>query len=297
MKNYLKLCLFAYILMTGTGCKDEQSETTQTETTVSSENATTDEAKLKTYKDFLNTLDTTNLASSSKAGEEFQKLFTNTDREINDSAYSLFRDFHERMILPQQNIIDKDNNSYAGIFGGVEVSKKVAEHQSTLQKNGFDLNQTEGYVYIEASYEFQKKYVFDRLSPAMQSYFNQSQKEITEGTASDGGLIVEPKILAERVIFWEEFLKKYPNFRWKREVIFEVSSLNNMLFNGLDNTRAFDYDTQKLNAAYQEAYNFLMKSEAETQAKKMLAEYYPILLKNKMKDSPQAQAYREKLKN
>lgn len=301
MKNYLKLLLFTCVLTTGMGCKDKQSEATKTETaqtaTASENTIAVDGVKLKTYQDFLNTLDTANISSSSKAGEEFKKLFASADTETSDSAYCLFRDFHQRMVIPRQNIIDENNESYLGFFGETPVSKKAKDYRDMLQKNGFDLNQTEGYVYTEVSYKFQKKYVFDRLSPAMQSYFIQTQKEITEGTASDGGLIVEPKVLAERVVFWEEFLKKYPNFRWNIEATSSTGWFTDMLLNGLDNTPAFDYETKMLNVSYQQAYRFLMDNKAETQAKKILAEYYPILSQNKMKDSPQAQAYRAKLSN
>ncbi len=207
------IIIFCTILFCATAaCKKTQTENqvqTQMDSTLQN-TRTIAEQKLQDYKQFLNKLDTTNLLSSSKAGLEFVEQFKETDLESNDSAYSLFKNFHESMLSSQQSIVDKNNNAYLELFSGYEnkASKAIKEKKELLEKNGFYLGTVEGYVYVATLPEFQKNYVFGKLSPAMQTYFIQSQKEETEGTADDGGLLVAPKVLSERLIFWENFLLK-----------------------------------------------------------------------------------------
>lgn len=285
-------CMLLFLAITA--CKKKTTETVNTQETT--QETTVNSEKLQNYKQFLNKLDTTILLSASKAGTEFMEQFKDTNVETNDSAYSLFNDFHHLLTVPQQNIMDKDNDAYMQLFLGVDgkPSQKVKEHYTELQKSGFFLGTVEGYTYIAAAPEFQRKYFFEKLSPAMQVYFAQTQKETKEGTADDGGLLVEPKILAERLLFWDNFATQYPNFRWKTLVGYEIQANRGTLLFGMDNTPAFDYETKNLDAAYRVAYRFLIDQHGIAKIGKLFTEYFEILSKTNMKDSPQAQAYREK---
>jgi hypothetical protein len=297
MKSSLILTLYI-LLIFASACKKTETQNLATTNNIidTTKTVSIDKEKLQTYQNFLNKLDTADLLSASKAGTEFLQIFKDTDLDTNDSAFTLFQDFHTQMTAPIQTIVDKENENYLELFlDRGKVSKAVKEFSEKIKTNGFRLGTVEGYVYVAVLPSFQRKYFFDKLSPAMQSYFVAWEKEGQEGTADDGGLLVEPIILAERLVFWENFAKTYPNFRRKQEVIFQKQGLIDMLLNGLPNTPAFLYDTNDLEKSYRVAYRFLIDKNADTEAGKLFIEYYNILSKNNLKDSPKAQEFRTKI--
>lgn len=256
-----------------------------------------DHEKLQSYRQFLGKLDTTNLLSSGKAGTEFMQIFKNADKTTCDSAYSLFKSFHESMLVPQGKIVDAENESFLELFMDTgKPNKRVKEFYEELKKNGFELDVTEGYVYVALKPDFQKKYVYELLSPAMQTYFTQWTKEYEEGLSSDAGLIIEPKALAERIVFWEKFEQQNPDFQWKEDVKANQRNYAYILLNGMENTPTFDYETKQIDETYRIAYKFLAEENKNTRIGKLFQEYSAILSKNSLKDSPQAQTFRTKLK-
>jgi hypothetical protein len=201
------------------------------------------------------------------------------------------------MLEPQGKIVDAENESFLEVFMDMgKPTKRVKEFHEELKKNGFELDVTEGYVYVALKPDFHKKYVYELLSPAMQTYFTQWSKEYEEGLSSDGGLIIEVKTLAERIIFWEKFEQQNPDFQWKEDVKASQRNYTYILLNGMDNTPVFDYETKQVNEEYRLVYRFLAEENKDTKIGKLLQEYYAILSKNNLKDSPQAQAFRTKLK-
>ena len=300
MKTISSLLVYVILCYALVACKKGQSETTSQQTdsipTLATATTSVDSDKLQKYSQFLAQLDTTSMASITKAGAEYRELFATTNTETNDSAYALFRDFHQLLVMPQQTIMDKDNEKYGQLlYNQGKPTQKVKEHYEEMQKNGFYLGTVEGYVYLSPLPEYQKQYVFDKLSPAMQVYFSQKQKEEMEGTADDGGLLVEPKVLAERIIFWEDFLTKNPTFRWKNSLEADNRSTTYFLINGLDNTPTFSYETKSLDTSFRTAYRFLIDTHGQTKIGKLITEYYAILSKTNLKDSPKAQEFRAKV--
>lgn len=252
-----------------------------------------DTDKLKAYQSFLNQLDTNEMTNISKAAEYFTTSFKGTSTNTNDSAYSLFNSFHWKVnFRVEENLILKDMEKYFEVIND-KIDNAVKPTVNKIQQSGFRFGITEGSIYISPDFAFQRKHFFEALSPAMQTYFAQEEKEDQEGYADDGGLVVEPKIIAERIVFWEKFDAQYPQFRWKSKVKHSIKNYTSVIFNGMDNSPIF-YENQ-LDSAYLVAYQFLKKENAQTEIGKQATQYLDLLEKNKGKDSPDAKDFRTKI--
>jgi hypothetical protein len=291
----ISLILLLAVLCLSCETKKNSAETPTNIPTPETTNPTHTDIFLQNYRTFLLSLDTTQLISSTKAAEEFARQSKTINQIQGDSAYALFKQFQEIVQNTQHTIIEKDNDKYLDLFTTEgKPPKEIKDYYAELKKHGFDLEVEEGYVYATMQPDFHKKYFYATFSPAMQVYFTQWGKEYKEGTVSDGGLVITPKELAQRLVFWEEFERQNPNFIWTKEVKQKQENYTYILINGMDNSPTFDYDSKRLQDDFKDAYRFLAEENKSSKTAELFKEYYAILSKTEFKDSPQAQKFRSK---
>ena len=110
----------------------------------------------------------------------------------------------------------------------------------------------------------------NKCTPAINEFLQLSSKYDQQKYADDGGLIIEPKQLVERVFDWENHLKKFPNSILKEELNMMVTYYTRTVFAGMDNTPAFDYNSFRLNSDYFEAWLLIKDKYPESNMAKIL---------------------------
>ncbi|AFM03008.1 hypothetical protein Fleli_0541 [Bernardetia litoralis DSM 6794] len=247
------------------------------------------------YHTFVASLDTTQMSSSKKAVEKYKELYATATSEQADEGFLIFDRLYNSIAfnLDEQHYKNGAKNGkydkydqIAGIYNGYNDGKdappEMIAYNNELASHGFGIGMTEGSTFVLQNRDFLKDTFYDKVSEPMKSYLVQKNKEAKEMFSSDGGLLISPTRLAERVIWAEEFIKENPNFY--SELMEELKASKKMyltyLFEGMDNTPLFDYQTKQLNQDFEEAYQTITSSYSDTETAAMIKPYYEAI-KNK----------------
>ena len=305
MKNInLYSLLFSLLLVFSSSlffsCNQTKKENTPTDVdSVAIENQASTQTNDPTeeYQKFVSALDTTKMASSKQAAEKFKKLYANATPEQADKGFVIFNELYRSLVqnLDEQHFADVEKTgnfekyyAIAGIYNGYndgkDLSPEMKAKNEELASHGFGIGMTEGSTYFLQNRNFLKDYFYDKVSPAMKEYLIQKNKEAKEIFADDGGLAISPTRLAERIVWAENFVKENPNFypSLMEELKWSKKSYLTVLFEGMDNTPLFDYETKALTNNYEQAYQTLINSYSDTETAAMIKPYYEAI-KNKDK--------------
>ncbi|WP_375560045.1 hypothetical protein ACE193_20355 [Bernardetia sp. OM2101] len=304
MKHINLYSLFCLLLLTfSSGLLFSCGETNQKETTTNEADSVTlkTETVVETtnpseeYQTFVSSLDTTQMSSSKKAAEKYKELYTSATPEQADEGFLIFDKLYNSLAfnLDEQHYKNSSKSGeydkydqIAGIYNGYNDGKdappEMMSYHNELASHGFGIGMTEGSTFILQNRDFLKDVFYDKVSESMKKYLVQKNKEAKEVFSSDGGLMISPTRLAERVIWAENFMKENPTFHSKlmEEVKWSKKSYLTYLLEGMDNTPLFDYQTNQLSSDFEDAYQTVTSSYSDTETAAIVKPYYEAI-KNK----------------
>jgi hypothetical protein len=120
-------------------------------------------------------------------------------------------------------------------------------------------------------------FFYNHLSPATQEFYDQFEAETNQDLSEDGGLLITPVELAQRLAFWQEFLSRYPNNLFAQFARNKVAYYQYYLLAGMDNTPAFDFETNKMQPEFIEGYAYLNQHHPDLACTKVFNEYLTLL--------------------
>ena len=80
-----------------------------------------------------------------------------------------------------------------------------------------------------------------------QVFSRQLAKENTTLTTNDAALVIPWSEVSNRALFWERYLKRYPDSPYAKQAEFLFQWYQAILFQGLDNTPVLEFDEKQLN--------------------------------------------------
>lgn len=273
--------------------KKETTEESIDSVTVNAETETVNPSE--EYQTFVSALDTTQMSSSKTAVEKYKELYATATSEQADEGFLIFNKLYNSLAfnLDDQHykkaIKDEQYDKYdqiAGMYNGYNDGKdappEMVAYNTELASHGFGIGMTEGSTFVLQNRNFLKDYFYDKVSEPMKNYLGQKNKEAKEMFSSDGGLLISPTRLAERVIWAENFIKENPNFHSElmEELKWSKKSYLTTLLTGMDNTPLFDYETKQISSDFEEAYQTVTSSYSDTETAAMIKPYYEAI-KNK----------------
>jgi len=271
--------------------KDEKKEEVKAEVKVTVED----------YTKFLATLDISDGNSISKAAAFYKEKLKGADTKLTDECYAKFAEFYEKVMFKlDETFSAKEEKDQIKIYEFFAPSDQKSEGEMTqaqkdyaqfLKTNGLRIETTEGTFFVYKDGKYLNDTFKDFVSSSMKEYLAQKEKENKEGYASDAGLTILPKDITERIIFWENFVKKNPDFIYTKEQKDSITFMTLDLLIGMDNTPVFDYETNKLSETFKEGYKFVIEKHPDSEIGKIIKEYYAILEKNGFKDSKDRLAF------
>lgn len=269
---------------------NKQNKNTKEKTLlISKADSTRTNVLIAKYSNYLNSLDDSDANSSNKAVLKFQNLFKVENKVLCDKAFVLFNGFYEKLDTKLNELHEKDTTNYEPlVFLTLNdkkpiISKKLLEYKQKLNKNGFDVSQEEGITYIQKDRDFLSKNFYNFVSPTMREYLVQLNKENKDGFATDAGLIISPIDFAERMIWYENFIKNNSKFLLITNCNENFKSLLTYSIIGMDNSPVFDNESNKLTEYYEEMYVYLIRKHISSKATKIIKPYYQALRNNKSK--------------
>jgi len=211
---------------------------------------------------------------------KYINTFSESDK---DSVFALFN----QVFYSQVNIFnDSLESKYSTILHKIDKNKvdaEVTEFKKCLDLCGMSLLNSEGDYYVDAKYDYYYDLFKDRVSPALNEYLKIRKKELKEGFTEDAELLISFNELYERVVTWENFNTRYPDFFIKDDTRFYYSSYLSTLITGLDNSQLFDTETEKLLPELNKLYLKIIFRNETLKSTKVIKDYYELLRSNNFK--------------
>ncbi len=269
---------FTFLILTVYSCKQKPKKQDSAEQVQKqAEPVTTN--PLKTYADFIKTLDTTKVTSVSSAATKFDEVFANADTVKADSGFVLFHHLYTSVesYLNEEHIKDPtDYTAYVSENSSPKSAKtaKADEHIKKLRQNGFTIDISEGQTYIKQERDFLIKYFYPRVSTAMKEYLVQVNIENKQGLTEDAALKITPIELGNRILFWEDFIKRNPSFVFIQDIKEKQKGNITFLLEGIDNSPLFEAGSYKLRNEYAEAFKNIIQNKPESTTAALVKPYY-----------------------
>lgn len=248
-------------------CKKEGSKASE------GKNTNDSIAKVDVKEDVYKPIDTA--CSSQNKTEDYitalQWYQSKTEKEIaenspeqNDKSYEEYVKIRNKYISCLSNILGDVLDKYVNYYDSESESYKFPENikklTAELKKGGLEFREIgEGYTEIWSKPDHYYSVFKNKLTPDYEVYISQTAKENESNYAADAGLMITWEELGERLIFWENFIKKYPKSPLISTVKEEYSNyLHDYLF-GMDNTPTYENADGKLYDETRAEYNRLIK--------------------------------------
>lgn len=160
------------------------------------------------------------------------------------------------------------------------TEKDEAKWNSLLAPAGWRLATTEGNYYIAERSGWAEKQLKEALSPGYARYLELRSKEIAQGFSEDAGLLISWEELRVRIVTWEAFLAQYPEFPEKCAIQDYQDTYLRVYLTGMDNSRVFDFDGNRLEPAVKKSYEAFLKENQKSAYFQLISDYYNYLKKN-----------------
>ncbi|QIY89864.1 hypothetical protein [Chryseobacterium gallinarum] len=283
IKNIITVCiLFAAVV----SCKKE--------VTVSDVKPANDSiAKNETKEDLYKPIDTA--CSQANKTEDYinslQWYRTKTDKEIagnsleqNDKTYEDFLKIREKytecLNSLHADILDKYVNYYDAEKERYNLPDNVKKLATEFKKAGLEFREVgEGMTEIWTVPGYYSSVFKNKVTPDYEAYIMQNDKESETNYAADAGLMISWEELGNRLMFWENFINKYPKSKLMKTVKegYNMYLIDYLL--GMDNTPTyqidFDKGTGKLYDENRAEFNRIIKkypnSNTAKKAKELIA--------------------------
>lgn len=162
---------------------------------------------------------------------------------------------------------------------GQKTTKSADDYVTLMLAKGYRMVIVEGSVQFVPSISYALGFFSRYLTKPTKAYFVQIMAEEQAQLVDDGGILVSPKELADRVGFRSAFIHQYPNHPLAADdgmAKSEYEVLLSYFVLGLDNTPTFDH-TDKLIDSYLEAYRYAAAKYKGTTFGRLMGEYAQVL--------------------
>lgn len=183
-----------------------------------------------------------------------------------DKAVNEFNDSFEENYA---SLIEKLNSDVNDI--------EVRDFKKCLNLCGLSLLNSEGMYYVDAKYNYVYNLFKKEASPALREFLAIRSEELRQGFSDDAALLISFEDLYLRVISWEDFMKKYPDFFLKDHAKNYYEGYLSTLLSGMDNSRVFDYEDDKLLPEIKALYERIIAKNEDRKSTKIITAYYEYL--------------------
>ena len=196
---------------------------------------------LLAYDQYIATLDTQKIGNGEAALQQFRRLFDQQPPDVCDTAFYIYDRWHSRFASfvethPPGDSIDLEPLIVAPGVLFPTLPPALQKIWQTLTKNGLRVYEEEGLAYITRDWHFMAEHFSATLSPAMQEYLVQEEKEDRERFQDDAAISITPVQLSERAVWWEQFARRHPQFLYTSRALDHHAFYVRVLLTGMDNT-------------------------------------------------------------
>lgn len=262
-----------------------------------------DKRLLRSFKDEVNTsikesnivkvdnLITEHTSKIKQYGDEIAKIYnhsTYNNKEITVKKFTL------KVNTKIQSAIDNFNNStdkeqaFKEYFDTVTqytdiLNSKISDigyfDSSFFKQYGFETYMAEGSYYLRYPYTNMTK--LSNVPQDWQDWLYILSKR--QNDLEDAGLMISVEELRKAIVSISDFIKKYPNFVAKDDVDEKLKYYYFYYLDGIDNSRIYDDETNKVKPAYINSYKTFIDTNKDCIGYKTVENYYNKLKNNNFK--------------
>lgn len=207
------------------------------------------------YRKVLDKLDPGELTSLNAASILFKNCVA--DSVTRDSMFVVFNDFYNSVA---GSYLENNENVNLQLEKSPS-SEAVKQLKVSLASYGILLSSSEGTFYLEPQTEYLLTNFGSLLSPAYREYLTIGSKEQKTRFAEDGTILIPSDSLTSRIVTWENFITKYPDFISIKMAQDQYAQYLGAFLAGMDNSRIFDSVTNRLDDSSKVAFeSFILKN-------------------------------------
>jgi hypothetical protein len=267
IKKIIAVCLLSAAVVS---CKKEAAVS---DTKSVKDSVTTTEVKEDQYKPLDTACSSTNkmedyITSLQWYRTKIEKEIAGNSPEQNDKVYEDYLKirgkYTECLMNLHSKVLDKYVNYYNYDKDQYNLPDNVKKIASELKKAGLEFREVgEGITEIWTIPGYYSTIFKNKVTPDYEVYISQTDKESETNYAADAGLIISWEQLGDRLMFWENFMNKYPKSKLIKTVKKDYNYYLSDYLLGMDNTPTYerepDKETGKLNDENRAEFNRIIK--------------------------------------
>ncbi|MCC7521812.1 MAG: hypothetical protein IT220_09280 [Flavobacteriaceae bacterium] len=189
-----------------------------------------------------------------------------------DKYSKLSEDFNDKLYgLPYYDSI---NTFY---YDPEEVLPMAKAFEKKVNESGFELRASEGMAYIGESGAFISQNVMPFLDPLSASFLKIYARQLDFTCCEDAGIVITDQELVQRVYVWGKLMDQVGESKYKNIVENSYYGNLDLLFTGLDNTPAFDFDNEKFRQELIDEMQIMIDKYPQSRAAIEFQKYLEIL--------------------
>ncbi|WP_454045610.1 hypothetical protein [Chryseobacterium sp. Marseille-Q8038] len=199
---------------------------------------------------------------------KIEKEMAGNSPEQNDKVYEDYLKirgkYTECLMSLHTDVLDKYVNYYNYDKDQYNLPDNVKKIASELKKANLEFREVgEGMTEIWTVPGYYSSLFKNKVTPDYEAYILQTDKESETNYAADAGLIITWEQLGDRLMFWENFMNKYPDSKLIKTVKQDYQYYLSDYLLGMDNTPTYERDhdkgTGKLNDENRAEFNRIIK--------------------------------------
>ena len=223
------------------------------------------------YRKVLDKLDPGELTSLDAASTLFKNCVA--DSVTRDSMFVVFNDFYNSVA---GSYLENNENVNTQLEKSPS-SEAVKQLKISLASYGILLSSSEGAFYLEPQTEYLLTNFGSLLSPAYREYLTIGSKEQKTRFAEDGTILISSDSLTSRIVTWENFITKYPDFISIKMAQDQYAQYLGAFLAGMDNSRVFDSVTNRLDDSSKVAFESFVVKNPEGNSTEVVKAYLELL--------------------
>ena len=230
-------------------------------------------------------LDQARIESVLTLADAFEKLAAGQSAECISKMLTEFVGFYESALL-------KYDQSVPVPYDAPDTDAAAQKLKADLAKVGWEIKYSEGMAYVGQSGGWIVKRFKNILPPEWIEYYAISDPETEKGFADDAALMITWEELAGRIVSWDRFLVKHPDFPLKRGISETVKLYLNIYLSGIDNTPVtVNYDDPKLHPELKQSYEAFLKNNKDSKYYPLIDGYWRVLSENDFQVNDKTRSY------
>ncbi len=198
------------------------------------------------YETFVKGLNKRNISSSTVAMKKYKRLFKDADKATCDSGFVVFHELYESLIRSENESVYNDVKLQNTVWNQTDengksepMPKVFKDLENKIKPHGYRLEFPEGMISIGYDRSFIAKHFYKYVSPVMRTFLKELDHENETGFSEDGGITIDEEEYVERLVWYENFEKKNPEFIMAETVKYNRKYLFTFFLIGMDNTPVY----------------------------------------------------------